>query len=155
MTPTSRVSGEFIPAPNKPTLDKVDTPKASPASAELSTPTPATATASTSNAIAPTPARNPTARIILRHYPVALKVPTSINLTCNGFDLTFSTESAAWVEVPKADAAYTAANEDRRVFKINMSAPVNAALPRYIKDLVHVCAESAGCQRARRTRMSQ
>jgi hypothetical protein len=57
--------------------------------------------------------------------------------------VTLFIESIVWVEVPSADVAYTAANEDRRVFEI-MPAPANAALPRYIKDLALLRAESAG-----------
>jgi hypothetical protein len=145
MTPMSRASGELIPMPNKPTTDKVDTPKAAPATAKSSTPTPATASSST--AIAPTPVRNPLlVSFFFDTIQRLFKVPTSVDLTYNGFEVTFSTKSIAWADVPSADATDTAAAaDDRRVFEI-MSAPANAALHRYIKDLAHVRAESAALQ---------
>ena len=139
MTTVSCVSSsELIPTPNKPTTDKVDTPKVSPA------------TASTSTAIiTPTPspaARNPLAIQLVSFFfdniQRIFKVPTSVDLTHRGFEVTFSTESIAWTHLLGADIANTADAdaEDRRVFEI-MPAPANAALHRYIKDLAHVRME--------------
>jgi hypothetical protein len=137
MTPMSRAPGELIPVPNKPTTDKAVSPKPT---ADPSTPSPATA--STPTIVAPTPARNPhLVSFFFDTIQRLFKVPTSVDLTYNGFEVTFSTKSIAW-ELPSADAADTAENEDRRVFEI-LPAPANAALHRYIKDLAHVRAESA------------
>ena len=143
MTPMSHVSsGELIPAPNKPTTDKVtETPKASPA----------TATASTSTAVTVTPTsslpRNPLAIQLVSFFfdniQRIFKVPTSVDLTHRGYEVTFSTESIAWPNDPVPDKPDPNANEeDRRVFEI-MAAPANAALHRYIKDLEHVRTELA------------
>ena len=140
MTTVSCVSSsELIPTPNKPTTDKVDTPKVSPA------------TASTSTAIiTPTPspaARNPLAIQLVSFFfdniQRIFKVPTSVDLTHRGFEVTFSTESIPWLNLllDASNAADGDADtEDRRVFEI-MPAPANAALHRYIKDLAHVRME--------------
>ena len=48
----SREYGELIPVPNKPTTDKVDTPKATPAKVVPSTPTTVTPVASVRNPLA-------------------------------------------------------------------------------------------------------
>ena len=126
------------PGAPKPTTDKVDTPKVSPA------------TASTSTAIiTPTPspaARNPLAIQLVSFFfdniQRIFNVPTSVDLTHRGFEVTFSTESIAWTHLFGADAADAADAdaEDRRVFEI-MPAPANTALHRYIKDLAHVRME--------------
>ncbi|KAF8257945.1 hypothetical protein EI94DRAFT_1791385 [Lactarius quietus] len=149
MTPVSGVSGELVPAPNKPTTDNVDTPKsASPDTVVLSTPTlpSATATASTSTAITPSPARNPLAIQLVSFFFDTIqrlyKVPTTVDLSYGGFEVTFKTDSIAWTSalhdalqsMRDADAD---ADGDRRMFEI-MPAPANAALHRYIKDLARV-----------------
>ena len=131
----SRESGELIPVPNKPTTDKAtDTPKASPATAAAST--------STST---PTPAaRNPLAiqlvSFFFNNIQRVFKVPTSVDLTHRGYEVTLSTESIAWANC--AEAADADADENRREYEI-MPAPANAALHRYIKDLTHVRMELA------------
>jgi hypothetical protein len=135
----SHASSELIPVPNKPTADKVDAPNAAPASDEPSTPTLATATASTPTAVAPVPvpARNPVA--IQRLF----KFPTSVGLSYNDFEVSFSTNSIEW-EWPNYPLRVTDsnsdANVDRRVFEI-MPAPADAALHRYVKDLAPVRME--------------
>jgi hypothetical protein len=68
----------------------------------------------------------------------------SVDLTYNGFEVTFSTESIKWKNLAALQVdpnAKAAADEDRRVFEI-MPAPANATLRRYVKDLAHVRAES-------------
>ena len=133
----SRESGELIPVPNKPTTDKAtDTPKASPATAAAST--------STST---PTPAaRNPLAIQLVSFFfdniQRVFKVPTSVDLTHRGYEVTFSTESIAWAKLAAAVAADADEDENRREYEI-MPAPANAALHRYIKDLAHVRMELA------------
>jgi hypothetical protein len=74
------------------------------------------------------------ARIVLRHYLAALQSPHHIALAYDGFEVTFSTASIVWVNVPSSNAEYTAVNEDRRVFDIT-PAPANVALHPYINDL--------------------
>jgi len=147
MTPVSGVSGELIPSPNKPTTDKVDTPKsASPDTVVLSTPPLPNATASTSSPVAaPAQARNPLAIQLVSFFFDTIqrlfKVPTSIDLSYGGFEVSFTTDSIAWTDAFH-DALHSmrdadAADGDRRMFEI-MPAPANAALHRYIKDLARV-----------------
>ena len=85
MTPMSRESGELIPVPNKPTTDKVDTPKAAPAKVVPSTPTTITPVASTSTVVAPSPARNPLAIQLVSFFFDTIqrlfKVPTTVDLS--------------------------------------------------------------------------
>ena len=147
MTTISCVSSsELIPVPNKPTTDKVDTPKVSESPAA----------ASKSTAITPTPstaARNPLAIQLVSFFDNIqriFKVPTSVGLTHRGFEVTFSAESIPWLNLllGASNAADGDANaEDRRVFEI-MPEPANAALHRYIKDLAHVRMELDALQTA-------
>jgi hypothetical protein len=140
------MSGELIPIPNKPTTDKVDTPKAA---TVLSTPTP---TASTSTAIvAPTPApRNPLAIQLVSFFfdtvQRLFKVPTTVDLTYGGFEVTFTTASIAWTNaVHDEDAAACASTTDSRAFEL-MPAPANTALHRYVKDLARVRVDLAALE---------
>ena len=155
MTPMSRESGELIPVPNKPTTDKVDTPKAAPAKVVPSTPTTITPVASTSTVVAPSPARNPLAIQLVSFFFDTIqrlfKVPTTVDLSYGGFEVTFTTNEIAWTNAFH-DALYAmrSADEDteRRVFEL-MPAPANTALHRYIKDLARVRMDLAALQAAK------
>jgi hypothetical protein len=151
-TPLSRVSSEFNTAaahPNKPTTDKVDPPKIDEAFPSTST-TPvvgAPATASTSSA--PTPARNPLAIQLVSFFFDTIQrlfnVPSTVDLSYNGFEVSFSTDSVQWNNAFH-DALFAMRDEeDGRVFEL-MSLPANVAVHRYIKDLARVRMDLAALQ---------
>ncbi|KAI9453146.1 hypothetical protein BJY52DRAFT_1290476 [Lactarius psammicola] len=164
MTPLSRVSGKFnlvATHHNRLTSDIVDTPK--PASDNTVPSTSAaivtgTATASTSNAIAPStapvPPRNPLATQLVSFFfdtvQRLFKVPTTVDLSYGGFEVSFATDSIQWVNAFH-DALFKMRDqdaedaEDRRVFEL-MPAPANATLHRYIKDLARVRIDLAALQ---------
>ena len=99
----SREYGELIPVPNKPTTDKVDTPKATPAKVVPSTPTTVTPVASTSTAVAPSPMRNPLAIQLVSFFDTIqrlFKVPTTVDLSYGGFEVTFATDDIVWTRTP-------------------------------------------------------
>ena len=66
-------------------------------------------------------------------------MPASVDLSYNGFEVTFSTASVPWNDdsVPVDDG-----DEHGRTFEI-MPAPSNAALHRYIRDLARVSIDLA------------
>ena len=150
----SHESGELIPVPNKPTTDKVDTPKAAPVKIDPSTPTPVTPVASTSTAVAPNPARNPLAIQLVSFFDTIqrlFEVPTTADLSYDGFEVTFATDDIAWTNAfHDALCAMRTTEEDteRRVFEL-MPAPTNTALHRYIKDLARVSMDLAALQAAK------
>lgn len=141
MTPMSRMSGELIPVPNKPTTDKVDSPKAVPV---LSTPTP---TASTSTAIAPpAPPGIHLVSFFFENIQRLFKVPTTVDLSYGGFEVTFKPESIAWTDaIVDAASAAASATTDSRAFEL-MPAPANTALHRYVKDLARVRVDLAALE---------
>lgn len=154
------MSGEISPAitPNKPTTDKVASPKATSDDAvppKSPTTVESTVAASTSNAIvAPSPPRNPLAIQLVSFFFDTIqrlfKVPNSVDLSYGGFEVTFSTDAILWSN-PFHDALYTMrdrddeATEDRRMFEL-MPLPANAALHRYVKDLARVRMDLAALQ---------
>ena len=147
MTPVSRMSGELIPVPNKPTTDKVDTPKAAP---DVSTPTP-TASTSTAIVVPTTPTlRNPLAIQLVSFFfdtvQRLFKVPTTVDLSYGGFEVTFTPESIPWTNaVNDESAACASSTTDSRAFEL-MPAPANTALHRYVKDLARVRVDLAALE---------
>ena len=142
----SRMSGELIPVPNKPTTDKVDTPKATPV---LSAPTP-TASTSTAIVVPTTPAlRNPLAIQLVSFFfdtvQRLFKVPTTVDLSYGGFEVTFTPESIAWSNAVNDESASCASTMDSRAFEL-MPAPANTALHRYVKDLARVRVDLAALE---------
>ena len=69
-------------------------------------------------------------------------MPTSVDLTHCGFEVTFSTELIPWTKsvLDASNASNADEDADRRVFEI-MPTPANASLHRYTKGLAHVCME--------------
>ena len=85
----SRKSGELITILNKPTTDKVDSPKAAPAKVVPSTPTTVTPVVSTSTAVAPSGARNPLAIQLVSFFFLdtiqrLFKASTAVDLSYGG-----------------------------------------------------------------------
>ena len=96
-----RESGKLVPVSIIPTTDKVDTPKAAPAKVIPSTPTTFTPVVSTSTAVAPSSARNPlTSQFVSFFFFDTIqgffKIPTTVDLSYGGFEVTFATDSIAW-----------------------------------------------------------
>lgn len=144
MTPLSHMSGESTPGavPNKLTTDIVGHLKGSNDSVQSAADT--TAVASASNVpSSSTPPRNHLATQLVSFFFDSVqrifKVPASVDLSYNGFEVTFSTASVPWNDdsVPVDDG-----DEHGRTFEI-MPAPSNAALHRYIRDLARVSIDLA------------
>jgi hypothetical protein len=70
------------------------------------------------------------------------KVPTSVDLSCNGFEVSFSTTDVPWKDTSVASALADEGGEHDRAFEI-MPAPSNAALHRYIKELARIRTDLA------------
>jgi hypothetical protein len=146
MTPLSRLSGESTPAavPNKLTTGNVDYPKESDdpvLSAATATVSGTTAVASTSNASSSStlPANLPIQLVTFFFETVqrVFKVPASVDLSCNGFEVSFSTGSVPWKDASVVLVPADEVNEHDRAFEI-MPAPSNAALHRYIRELARI-----------------
>jgi len=146
MTPLSRTSSEPTSGavPNRLTTDVVVNPKESDGSAQSTavTTVPDTAGASASNV--------PTNTMLPRHHLAIqlvsfffdsvqriFKVPTSVDLSYNGFEVSFSTASVPWTDGSAVGMVTDEGGENDRAFEI-MSTPSNAALHRYIRDLARV-----------------
>jgi hypothetical protein len=146
MTPLSRTSGEPTSGtvPNRLTADIADTPKESDASAQSMS---VATVASTAVASAPNAPSNST--LPRHHLAIQLvsfffesvqrvfKVPASVDLSYNGFEVSFSTASVPWVGGSAVGLLTDIGGENDRAFEI-MPAPSNAALHRYIRDLARV-----------------
>jgi hypothetical protein len=153
MTPLSRVSGEVIEAiPTKLTTDVVDKPKeyddliVSSITAGAQT----GAVASTSDAPSNSAYRNQLAIQLVSFFFESVqrifKVPTSVDLTYKGFEVSFSTASIAWNDASVVgELADDEDGEQDRNFEM-MLAPSNAALHRYIRDLARVRMDLAAMQ---------
>lgn len=145
MTPLSRVSGEVIEAiPTKLTTDVVDKSKESDGLivSSITTDAQTGAVASTSDAPSNSAHRNQLAiqlvSFFLESVQRIFKVPTSVDLTYKGFEVSFSTASIAWNDTSVVgELADDEDGEQDRNFEM-MPAPSNAALHRYIRDLARV-----------------
>jgi hypothetical protein len=85
-------------------------------------------------AITPSPARNPLAIQLVSFFDTIqglFKVSASANLSYSGFEVIFSNDWNAWTKF------YVRWAEDCRVFEV-ITAPANAVLHRFIKDLARV-----------------
>ena len=65
------------------------------------------------------------------------KVPTSVDLSYKGFEVSFSTDSIPWNDTSAVDVLCDEDGEHDRTFEF-MPAPSNAVLHRYIRDLARV-----------------
>jgi len=163
MTPLSRVSGEFIiPAathPNNPTTDKVNPPEdkaVTPTSATTVTvvgPSSASPSTAIATAIESALPRNPLAIQLVSFFFDTIQrlfgVPDTVDLSYNGFEVTFATHSIPWNNAFH-DALFAMRDkdedaQDRRVFEL-MPLPANTTLHRYIKDLARVRMDLAAMQ---------
>jgi len=151
MTPLSHMSGESTPAaiPNRLTTDNEDHLK------ELDDPVQSAANATVSGTMAVASTSNVTSGSMLpaNHLPVQLitfffetvqrvfKVPASVDLSCNGFEVTFSTADVPWKDISMVSVLADEGDHDR-AFEI-MPAPSNAALHRYIKELARIRTDLA------------
>jgi hypothetical protein len=73
------------------------------------------------------------------------KVPASVDLSYNGFEVSFSTAYVPWNNASVVSVLSDEAGEHDRTFEI-MPAPSNAALHRYIRDLARVRMDLAAMQ---------
>jgi len=119
----------------------------------------AAAVASTSSTVTISPPRNNPNSIQLISFFVdtlqrLFKVPTSVDLSYGGFEVTFSTASVPWIiglssqtATPRIPASDSDADDDddARVFDL-MPAPANSALHRYIRELTRVRADLAALE---------
>jgi hypothetical protein len=72
-------------------------------------------------------------------------VPSSVDLTYKGFEVSFSTDSIPWKDGSVVDLLADEDSEHDRNFEM-MPAPSNAALHRYIRDLARVRMDLAAMQ---------
>jgi hypothetical protein len=134
------------------TTDVLDTRKESDASAQL------VAVGAVARAAVPSASNVPTNASLPRHHLAIqlvsfffesvqriFKVPASVDLSYNGFEVSFSTAAVPWVGGSAESMLADVGGENVRSFEI-MSAPSNAALHRYIKDLTHVYMELLAMQ---------
>jgi hypothetical protein len=157
MTPLSRVSGEVIEAmPTKLTTDIMDKPKEIdvPVLSPVIVPSvgdKAQAVASTSNpSFGSGLPQNQLAVQLLSFFFETVqrifKVPGSVDLSYQGFEVSFSTDSVPWNDASVISGlADDEDGEQDRAFEM-MPAPSNAALHRYIKDLARVRMDLAAMQ---------
>ena len=161
MTPMSRMSSEATPGavPNKLTTDVVDHPKESNDSVHLS----AIATLASTTAVATTssdstPPRNHLAIQLISFFFDSVqrifKVPTSVDLSYNGFEVSFSTANVPWNNPSVVSVLDDEGGEYDRTFEI-MPAPSNAALHRYIRDLARVRMDLSAMQAGEDKRTEQ
>jgi hypothetical protein len=154
MTPLSRTSGEPTSgtAPNRLTTSIVDVPREPDA---FTQPMAIAAVASTTASNVP-----PNSMLSRSHLAVQLvsslfesiqrsfKVPASVDLSYNGFEVSFSTASIPWAGDSAALTMLAdVGGENDRAFEIT-PAPSNAALHRYIKDLARVHMDLIAMQAA-------
>lgn len=145
MTPLSRVSGEIIEAiPTKLTTDVVYKPKESDdlIVSSITAGAQTGAVASTSNAPSNSAYQNPLGIQLVSFFLESVqrnfKVPTSVDLTYKGFEVSFSTASIPWNDASVVgELADDEDDEQDRNFEM-IPAPSNAALHRYIRDLARV-----------------
>jgi hypothetical protein len=145
MTPLSRVSGEIIEAiPTKLTTDVVYKPKESDdlIVSSITAGAQTGAVASTSNAPSNSTYQNPLGIQLVSFFLESVqrnfKVPTSVDLTYKGFEVSFSTASIPWNDASVVgELADDEDGEQDRNFEM-IPAPSNAALHRYIRDLARV-----------------
>jgi hypothetical protein len=157
MTPLSRVSGEVIEAmPTKLTTDIMDKPK------EIDIPvlSPVIVTSAGDKAQTVASTSNPSFGSGLPPNQLAVqllsfffetvqrifKVPASVDLSYQGFEVSFSTDSVPWNDASVVSGlADDEDGEQDWAFEL-MPAPSNAALHRYIKDLARVRMDLAAMQ---------
>jgi hypothetical protein len=154
MTPLSHTSGEPTSGtvPNRLTTSVVDVPREPDASAQpMAVATAASTTASNvpSNSM---PSRShlavQLASSLFESIQRSFKVPASVDLSYNGFEVSFSTASVPWVGDSAAVTMLAdVGGENDRAFEIT-PAPSNAVLHRYIKDLARVHMELIAMQAA-------
>ena len=145
MTPLSRMSGEIIEAiPTKLTTDVVYKPKESDdlIVSSITAGAQTGAVASTSNAPSNSAYQNPLGIQLVSFFLESVqrnfKVPTSVDLTYKGFEVSFSTASIPWNDASVVgELADDEDGEQDRNFEM-IPAPSNAALHRYIRDLARV-----------------
>ena len=98
MTLMTHVSSKLILIPNKPTTDKVDPPKAAPATATAQRQPP-------SFQLQHATRLQSSSYLSLRRHQVALQQAWTSPIAALGFDVTLSIDSIAWTNVPRAGAA--------------------------------------------------
>ncbi|KAH9997663.1 hypothetical protein BJV77DRAFT_960158 [Russula vinacea] len=157
MTPLSRASGEVIEAmPTKLTTDIVDKPKESNDPVVIDIPgtsavAQAQAVASSSNtsigsAVPPNQLAVQLLSFFFETVQRIFKVPASVDLSYQGFEVSFSTDGVPWNNASLISALVDDEDgEQGRTFEM-MPAPSNAALHRYIKDLARVRMDLAAMQ---------
>ena len=157
MTPLSRASGEVIEAmPTKLTTDIVEKPKEfnDPVVIEIpgtSAVAQAQAVASSSNtsigsAVPPNQLAVQLLSFFFETVQRIFKVPASVDLSYQGFEVSFSTDGVPWNNTSLISALVDDEDgEQGRTFEM-MPAPSNAALHRYIKDLARVRMDLAAMQ---------
>ena len=149
--PLSRASGELIEATlTNLTTDVVYKPKKFKdlALSLVTGDAHAGAFASTSGASSDSTHRNLTIQLVSLFESVQriFKVPTSADLTYNGFEVSFSTASIPWNDASVVgELGDDEDSEQDRNFEM-MPAPSNAALHRYMRDLARVCTELSATQ---------
>lgn len=148
MTPLSRTSSEPTSGavPNRLTTDVVDNSKKSDGSAQSM----AVAIVADTAAASASASSVPTNSALPRHHLAIqlvsfffdsvqriFKVPASVDLSYNGFEVSFSTTSVPWIGGSAVGVVADEGGENDRAFEI-MPAPSNTALHRYIRDLARV-----------------
>lgn len=154
MTPLSRMTGESTPGavPNRLTTDVVDKPKESEDSirsapnATVGSAVDASTSNVSSSSMLP---RNHLAIQLVSFFFESVqrifKVPASVDLSYNGFEVTFSTASVPWNDASAGPGLADKGGEHDRTFEI-MPAPSNTTLHRYIEDLARVRMDLATMQ---------
>lgn len=157
MTPLSRISAQSTPGavPNRLTIhtNSVGNPNGSDALAQLAPlagATGSTAVVSTSNISSNS---MPTGNHLAIHLASSFfesvqrvfEVPASVDLSYNGFEVSFSTISVPWNGSSVVSALPAKAGEHDRTFEI-MPAPSNSALHQYIRDLARLRVDLAAMQ---------
>lgn len=142
MTLLSHMSGESTPGavPNKLTTDIVGQPKGSNDSIQLAADTTAVASASNVSSSSTLPRNHLAIQLVSFFFDSVqriFKVPASVDLSYNGFEVTFSTADVPWNDASTESVLVDDGDEHDRTFEI-MPAPSNAALHRYIRDLARV-----------------
>ncbi|KAI9510122.1 hypothetical protein F5148DRAFT_1182571 [Russula earlei] len=155
MTPLSRTSDRSSPGVvlNRLTTDSADSLKETGTSVKsAATVIDAGGTAGASTSIISSssrPPRNHLAIQLLSFFFESVqrifKVPASVDLSYNGFEVSFSTSSVPWSDSSVECALSTEDGEHDHTFEI-MPAPSNAALHRYIRDLARVRMDLAAMQ---------
>ena len=159
MTPLSRVSAQSTPGavPNRLTTHThahtVDSPNKSDAlaqSAPIASSAGSTVIVSTSNVSSNT---TPTGNHLAIHLASSFfesvqrvfKVPASVDLSYNGFEVSFSAISVPWCDSSVVRALPAKGGEHDRTFEL-MPEPSNSALHQYIRDLARLRVDLATMQ---------